>query len=957
MAQLGLLVLLLSVCTPWLVQGAPSTHELESRQASASTWWLSQVQRQGTVAYTTDSPIPPSDGYRVFRNVHDFGATGDGNTDDFEAITRAMIDGNRCLDNCNSSTVLPALVYFPPGTYRISKPIVMPYYTQMVGDAVQVPTIKGLPTFEGIALIDSNPYYPGQQNPDGSGINWYRNQNNFFRQLRNFNIDLTDMPEVNPDGVSGPAGLHWQVAQATSLQNLVFNMKPKSGTNKQQGIYMENGSGGMMSDLTFNGGAIGMAVSNQQFTTRNLTFVGCQTAIQLGWDWLWTFKSISVTGADVALDMSALQNGVNQTVGSVLLVDSFIRNSVAGIKTSRNATSVPDTAGTLLVQNVDFSGTTSAIVGVNGDTILPGGASIGMWIQGDAYIATEEGSPAVAANGANPAAKRAPQANAPMDGCDESTSNYFPIPGSVTESPTAALGASNAVAAALATSTTWTTVVVTLFTDAGGSVVGTATGSDSVPSSSASPTAVTMSSETSTSSTTTISSASSEASGGNSVGVSTASQSSASVNSTGQRVPGSCQSPAAAAQPTTLAQVWNKPSFSSSLLNANGALFERAKPQYQDVPASSFISVKSQGARGDGVTDDSDAIQNVLNSATKGQIVYFDHGAYLIKKTINVPKDIRIVGEIWPLIMVDGPSFSDVNSPQPVFRVGQPGDAGSVEITDLMFETRGPAPGAIIMEWNVQDPTGQQGVNGMWDVHFRVGGSAGTQLQTDQCRGSTPDSKTFNPNCYGAFLMMHITQEATAYFENCWFWVADHELDKPGEDKLNIYNGRGVLIESQGPVWLYGTSSEHNVLYNYQVSNARDIFMGFIQTETAYMQSLPDALGSGFTPNPSYSDPDFSDCTNGACKKTWGLRVLDSSNVYMLGGGLYSFFEDYDQTCLGPESCQENMIDIQCSNEVYLFGLTTKASVNMVNVNGQPAAIGADHRNGFGQTLAMFHQA
>jgi hypothetical protein len=38
--------------------------------------------------------------------------------------------------------------------------------------------------------------------------------------------------------------IHWQVAQATSLQNIQFNMVIGGGTaNKQQGIFMDNGSG------------------------------------------------------------------------------------------------------------------------------------------------------------------------------------------------------------------------------------------------------------------------------------------------------------------------------------------------------------------------------------------------------------------------------------------------------------------------------------------------------------------------------------------------------------------------------------------------------------------------------------------------------------------------------------------------------------------------------------------
>lgn len=38
--------------------------------------------------------------------------------------------------------------------------------------------------------------------------------------------------------------IHWQVAQATSLQNIRFEMVvDKTSNNKQQGIFMDNGSG------------------------------------------------------------------------------------------------------------------------------------------------------------------------------------------------------------------------------------------------------------------------------------------------------------------------------------------------------------------------------------------------------------------------------------------------------------------------------------------------------------------------------------------------------------------------------------------------------------------------------------------------------------------------------------------------------------------------------------------
>lgn len=156
----------------------------------------------------------------------------------------------------------------------VSKPIIQYYYTQFIGDAVELPTIKATPEFTGMALIDADPYLPG-------GANWFTNQNNFFRQIRNFKIDTTLMP------VGVGAGIHWQVAQATSLMNLVFNMRTDGGeANKQQGIFMDNGSGGFMTDLTFNGGNYGAFLGSQQFTTRNLVFNNCKTAIFMNWNWV-----------------------------------------------------------------------------------------------------------------------------------------------------------------------------------------------------------------------------------------------------------------------------------------------------------------------------------------------------------------------------------------------------------------------------------------------------------------------------------------------------------------------------------------------------------------------------------------------------------------------------------------------------------------------------------------------
>lgn len=54
----------------------------------------------------------------------------------------------------------------------------------------------------------------------------------------------------------------------------------------------------------------------------------------------------------------------------------------------------------------------------------------------------------------------------------------------------------------------------------------------------------------------------------------------------------------------------NKPSM---LLDSSGRIFGKARPQYTNYATSQIVSVKSLGAKGDGKTDDTTAIQNVFN--------------------------------------------------------------------------------------------------------------------------------------------------------------------------------------------------------------------------------------------------------------------------------------------------------------------------------------------------------
>ena len=301
-----------------------------------------------------------------------------------------------------------------------------------------------------------------------------------------------------------------------------------------------------------------------------------------------------------------------------------------------------------------------------------------------------------------------------------------------------------------------------------------------------------------------------------------------------------------------------------------------------------------------------------------------------------------------------------------MLQVGERGSRGAVEISDLMLSTRGPTPGATLVEWNVHEVS--QGANGLWDVHWRIGGAAGTNLQSDHCVANSTGPTIPDPACQAAFLLLHITPNASCYIENAWLWVADHELDRADHAQISIFNGRGALIESQGPVWLYGTASEHSQLYQYSFSHASNIFASALQCETPYYQSHPPAtLPFAAQPAP-YNDPDYASLcssasnvtgSNGnstaaaACSKALALRISHTENFFLFGAGLYSFFENYSKDCLATESCQSDILQIEQGKGIHIYALSTKGSTNMITTQGTTVNQ-ADHRSNFCSTLALF---
>ncbi|KAJ9639673.1 hypothetical protein H2204_003744 [Knufia peltigerae] len=374
-----------------------------------------------------------------------------------------------------------------------------------------------------------------------------------------------------------------------------------------------------------------------------------------------------------------------------------------------------------------------------------------------------------------------------------------------------------------------------------------------------------------------------------------------------------------------------------------------APPTYQEFDVRQVINIKNVPGLpvlGDGQTDDTANINAILAMTAGCAVTFFPAGTYLVTSTINVPPGSRLIGEAWSAISAAGSFFADANNPQVMVRVGESGEVGMAQISDMLFTVADVLPGCILVEVNMAGA--QPGDIGFWNAHFRVGGAAGSATETKCADASNP--------CQAAFLLLHLTSSAASvYVEDMWGWTADHDLD--GNNSQTVGTGRGLLVESQGPVWLVGTAFEHNALYQYNFVDAVNLFVGMQQSETPYWQGVgsPALAPAPWVPNARYNDPTFSNCASddANCRMAWYQRVVGGNDISIYGSGFWTFFNNGGD-CQGTDgTCQTNAVEITGNPQrLFWWNLNTRGVLNLVIDQGQVLATQNNNPGSWGAIVA-----
>ncbi len=236
-------------------------------------------------------------------------------------------------------------------------------------------------------------------------------------------------------------------------------------------------------------------------------------------------------------------------------------------------------------------------------------------------------------------------------------------------------------------------------------------------------------------------------------------------------------------------------------------------------PMDTWVNIRTLGARGDGLADDTDALRKAI---AEHRTIYFPSGQYRVTDTITLKPDTVLIGlqpSVTRIILADEtPAFQGVGSPKPLLET--PKDGTNI-VTGIGLHTNGINPRAVAAKW-------MAGANSMMnDVRFL--GGHGTVDPNDTAADSSNNWKqiynnthTADPNSKrrwdGQYPSLWITNGGGGTFVGLW--------------TPSTFAQAGLYISNTSTAGrVYELSSEHHVRNEVVLKNASNWQIYALQTE------------------------------------------------------------------------------------------------------------------------------
>ncbi len=229
-------------------------------------------------------------------------------------------------------------------------------------------------------------------------------------------------------------------------------------------------------------------------------------------------------------------------------------------------------------------------------------------------------------------------------------------------------------------------------------------------------------------------------------------------------------------------------------------------------PGVTWVNARALGARGDGTTDDTAALQKAIDAH---RTVYLPTGRYIVTDTLTLRPDSVLVGlhpNATQLVVPDRtPAFQGASSPKPLLEAPK---GGTTIVVGVGLYTNGINPRAVAAKWMA----GPQSM--MNDVRF-LGGHGTTR----------PDGRRENPYNNAHSADPDLNRRWDSQYPS--LWVTDggggtfFDLWTP-----STFAQSGLLVSNTSTSGrVYEMSSEHHVRYEVQLRGVANWELHALQTE------------------------------------------------------------------------------------------------------------------------------
>jgi sugar lactone lactonase YvrE len=273
-------------------------------------------------------------------------------------------------------------------------------------------------------------------------------------------------------------------------------------------------------------------------------------------------------------------------------------------------------------------------------------------------------------------------------------------------------------------------------------------------------------------------------------------------------------------------------------------------------PSSAWVNVRTLGVKGDGVSDDTAAIQQAIDTHS---VLYFPSGHYVVRNTLMLRSDTVLIGLHPTLTQIDlldeTPGYQDVGAPVPMILAPS---GGTNILSGIGLFTGGINPRAVAVLWKA----GERSL--IDDVRFLGGHGSGSNPYNNNHTADSDLRRRWDSQ----YPSLWIADGGGGTFADIW--------------TPNTFAQAGFLVSNtKTPGHVYELSTEHHVRNEIKFDHVENWDINSPQTEEEAGES-PESLSLeiDFSRNLTFANYHAYRVTRSRAPFAAAVRIYNSSDIH-----------------------------------------------------------------------------